>query len=190
MNASNLIWRFLELCFFYNLEILFTAYSLPIHCLMHCLFAAYALPMHCLFTAYSLSIHCLFTAFSLPIHCLFTVYSLPIHCLFTAYSLPIQVKVNDVQFGWWINPEYLDFMALLTEWLRARSRHYCGVYFFSLTSWTLARIFIIKDPARLAPWQWRSLIFEGGSSVIWVFTRQMGKGFILFGLTPVFRQIR
>jgi hypothetical protein len=36
-----------------------------------------------LFTAYSLPIHCLFTAYSLPIHCPFTARPLPIHCLFT-----------------------------------------------------------------------------------------------------------
>jgi hypothetical protein len=69
--------------------LLFTAYSLPIHCL----FTACSLPIHCLFTAYSLPIHCLFTAYSLPIHCLFTACSLPIHCLFTAYSLPIHVPL-------------------------------------------------------------------------------------------------
>jgi hypothetical protein len=80
----------------------FTAYSLPIHCLLtaysfqpvcnlwqflgnyftqNCSkFSPYT---HCLFYT---SIHCSFTAYSLLIHCLFTAYSLPIHCLFTAYS--------------------------------------------------------------------------------------------------------
>jgi hypothetical protein len=75
---------------------LFTAYSLPIHCLftayslpIHCLFTAYSLPIHCLFTACSLLVHCLSTACPLLVHCLFTVDSLSIHCLFTAYSLSI-----------------------------------------------------------------------------------------------------
>jgi hypothetical protein len=97
-----------------SIHCLFTAYSLPIHCLcmpIHCLFTVYSLPIHCLCTAflftayYSLPsctdlsrvpIHCLFTAYSLPTHFLYTAsctvvspYSLPMHCLCSAYALPI-----------------------------------------------------------------------------------------------------
>jgi hypothetical protein len=69
---------------------LFTAYSLPIHCL----FTAYSLPIHCLFTALSLlvSLPCdeacddACTVYSMSIHSLFTLYSLSIHSPLTGYS--------------------------------------------------------------------------------------------------------
>ena len=72
------------------------------HCLVHCIFTAYTLPIHCLFTAYTLPIDRLFTAYTLPIYTayslpitlpIYTAYWLPIHCPYTAYTLPIHGSI-------------------------------------------------------------------------------------------------
>jgi hypothetical protein len=82
---------------------LFTADSLPIHCLfttMHCLFAAYPLSTaYWLFTAYSL----LFTA----IHCLFTALSM--HCQVTACSLSCPRKCKWDRTEYRVGPTWSSF---------------------------------------------------------------------------------